>query len=594
MEQEPIFPQIPPISHGEPGASATGDDAHTARRRPCHWLGWVSLLGMCLLLIGYFLFRATPQDGHAQNLGDQKTSVLAGKRGMPTFVGWDKPRPPDLAIVVSGQMYGYVQPCGCSSPQKGGLARRYNFIQSLKDKGWQVTAVDLGEIAQASGPQQLLKYGVSMKALRLMGYGAVGIGKNEFLMPLTDALAQHSINVAQPRPVATNLAETDKTELFYQLNVRKGEIIKAGGVTAGVLGVTGDEIAKTVMASLPPNEKDIKFLDKDRSLSSALAVLAARKVDLGILFYQGHEKEAMKCAELLHQGGAQSPVHVVLCQTEDEEPPAFPRKSPQAPNTLIITIGHKGRYVGVVGAWKTAKGVDLKYQLVAMDPEFETKKGKEKDNPVMALMEKYAEEVRDGNYLARYPRGNHEVQIEHKGAAYVGSERCGDCHPHAFKIWQESRHAQAFQTLVNAQNPRLRQFDGECVVCHTVGFKYHTGYFNPPRESPPKQVEKHNRKLLNVGCESCHGPGSEHVNNPNNQQLYRLINPYRPSPRELNPATSAQDKTMLSKQRVLRVDGMCQQCHDSENDVNWPGFHEKWGLIAHPTPKKGAEGAAGK
>jgi hypothetical protein len=583
MEKEPILSQV------SPNEDAVRDQAvRAAGRRTRHWLGWGSLLGVCLLLIGYFLFRGEPEVGHAQNLSEQKPGA-SGRRGMPTFVGWEKPRPPDLAIVVSGQMDGYVQPCGCSYPQKGGLARRYNFIQSLKDKGWPVTAIDLGEIAQSSGPQQLLKYGVSMKALRLMGYGAVGIGKTEFLMPLTDALAQYSINVDQPRPVSTNLAGTDKTELFYQLNVRKGEIIKAGGIKAGVVGATGPGIVKAVMASLPPNEKDIIFLDMQRSVLSALGVLATEKVDLGFLLYQGDEQEAMRCAEFLHQEHVKNPnlatVHVLLCQTADEDPPAFPQKSPKAPSTLIITTGHKGRYVGVVGVWKAAKGIDLKYQMLSMDPEFETEPGKAKNNPVMDLMEKYAETVRDGNYLARYPRSNHEIQIQHKSALYVGSERCGDCHPHAFKIWQQSRHAHAFQTLVNAKNPGLRQFDGECVACHTVGFKYRTGYFDPPKESTPKQIAKHNSKLLNVGCESCHGPGSEHVNNVNNEQLYRLINPYRPSPRELNPATRAEDKTMLAKQRMLRTDGMCQQCHDSENDVNWPGFQEKWKLIAHPTPK---------
>ena len=31
-----------------------------------------------------------------------------------------------VALLLSGESHGYLQPCGCSEPQKGGLARRYN------------------------------------------------------------------------------------------------------------------------------------------------------------------------------------------------------------------------------------------------------------------------------------------------------------------------------------------------------------------------------------------------------------------------------------------------------------------------------------
>src|SRR4051812_13682064 len=39
---------------------------------------------------------------------------------------WETPK---VALIVSGQMHGYIGPCGCSEPQQGGLVRRYNFIQ---------------------------------------------------------------------------------------------------------------------------------------------------------------------------------------------------------------------------------------------------------------------------------------------------------------------------------------------------------------------------------------------------------------------------------------------------------------------------------
>src|SRR5438552_4240835 len=124
--------------------------------------------------------------------------------GPPLFKDWPKP---DVALLLTGEQHGYLQPCGCSEPQKGGLARRYNLLQSLGKRGWTVVAADVGDVAQDSGPQTRLKYEYSMKALGLMGYTAVGLGKNEVNLPLLNGLADTVLNNKdEPRAVIANLA----------------------------------------------------------------------------------------------------------------------------------------------------------------------------------------------------------------------------------------------------------------------------------------------------------------------------------------------------------------------------------------------------
>ena len=207
----------------------------------------------------------------------------------------------------------------------------------------------------------------------------------------------------------------------------------------------------------------------------------------------------------------------------------------------------------------------MHYQLVVLGEEYESPKGK--TNPIEALMDGYAREVKDGNYLSQFPKGKHPLQVDFPTAQYVGSKMCLKCHKEAAKVWQNSPHMHAYRELVTATKPALRQYDGECVKCHVVGFDYDTGFTD----------EKQTAHLMNVGCESCHGPGSLHATGVRNKsaKLMRLMNPYRHNPNE-TPAEA--------KRRENLIDQSCQKCHDQDNDVHW-AFNKKWPLIVHHEKK---------
>jgi hypothetical protein len=285
-----------------------------------------------------------------------------------------------------------------------------------------------------------------------------------------------------------------------------------------------------------------------------------------VLLYQGSLMEATACARII------ADFDVIVCLTAAEEPPTV--ASPvvtRNKTTLIVTVGHKGRYVGVVGVYATGKPdrpYDLRYQRVALGEEFDTAKGKEKDHPLMRLMEEYAREVKRDGYLGRAATHKklHPVQKEFPRSRYVGSQVCKKCHESEYEVWADSPHAKAYDTLVMARYPSLRQYDSECIACHVTGWEYKTGFMNE-RKTP---------RLKNTGCENCHGPCSEHINLLENQKLQarirRLINPYRFDPEE----TRAQ-----RARRINLIDQSCQKCHDKENDVKW--VIDKWwdGKIVH-------------
>ena len=51
---------------------------------------------------------------------------------------------PAVALVVSGQLDGYFEPCGGALGQTGGLIRRYELIERLRRQDWPVLQIDLG------------------------------------------------------------------------------------------------------------------------------------------------------------------------------------------------------------------------------------------------------------------------------------------------------------------------------------------------------------------------------------------------------------------------------------------------------------------
>jgi hypothetical protein len=158
--------------------------------------------------------------------------------------------------------------------------------------------------------------------------------------------------------------------------------------------------------------------------------------------------------------------------------------------------------------------------------------------------------------------------VQYPTATYVGSDACKTCHTHAAEVWDKHPHSHAYQALVDAKRPSLRQFDGECVVCHVVGFGHEGGF----RDESTTAV------LKDVGCESCHGPGSLHAEQGKRTPaaLLALMNPYKA------PATETPEQ---EKRRLGLIDQSCQKCHDTDNDVHW-SFAKKWPLVVHHADRK--------
>ena len=111
---------------------------------------------------------------------------------------------------------------------------------------------------------------------------------------------------------------------------------------------------------------------------------------------------------------------------------------------------------------------------------------------------------------------------------YVSATACQRCHEQEYQQWSATRHAFAYETLLKKE----RYFDAGCVSCHTTGFGYATGF----------QIGDSDSTLKGVQCETCHGPGKQHIGNPKKSNI-----------------RSGADTSL------------CLQCHDPKHS---PGFEE--------------------
>jgi hypothetical protein len=154
----------------------------------------------------------------------------------------------------------------------------------------------------------------------------------------------------------------------------------------------------------------------------------------------------------------------------------------------VFSIGRYGRHavrLQVVPAGGQG-GAKIRFSVHAVSQDLPS------DGDLMALYKDYQQIVAESGLL-----GQRATVPLARGLTYAGSPSCSRCHPYEYSKASSHRHSQAYATLEKAGS----QLDPECVVCHVVGLDYEEGFVSA-RQTPG---------LAGVGCETCHGPGSEHV-----------------------------------------------------------------------------------
>lgn len=448
----------------------------------------------------------------------------------PIFEGW---KTPAVALVISGEMNGYLEPCGCAGleNQKGGLSRRWTMLDERRKAGWELLPIDLGGLVRRYGTQAEIQYQFAADALRAMGYAAVGYGPADLRLP-GPALVQ---------AVGDDLG--DKS-LFVAANVgvfgfdggfvARYRVVVRGGVRIGITSVVGDSFQPQI------NNSDVQFRGAEEALQELMPKLTEES-DVRVLLSHSSPEESRALAKKFPD------FDLIVTAGGADEPPQEPETLADSA-TRLIEVGHKGMYCVVVGIYPESEP-PLSFQRVPLDSRFTDA------TPMREQLTRYQDQLRlagwEGLGLrpAQHPRTKKPGDLE---GQFVGAERCGKCHTQAHTKWLSTKHAHATETLTKLTPPR--QFDPECISCHSIGWNakeyhpYETGYVG--LEATPA--------LVGNGCENCHGPGRGHSEAEE-----------RRPPRNLADRDRMRQAMRLTK--ATAKESVCEKCHDLDNS---PEFHK--------------------
>ncbi|NDC63491.1 MAG: hypothetical protein EBZ59_05780 [Planctomycetia bacterium] len=453
------------------------------------------------------------------------------------FEEWQKPQ---AVLVVTGELDGYIEPCGCTGKenQKGGLSRRQNFLRALAAAGWPVLAVDLGGQVRRFGRQSEVKFQSIADGLRAMGYAAVGFGPDDLRLPAEELVAAVAAVGDQPTPfVSANVGL-----LGVDANITpRLRVVEVGGLRVGITAILGEKEAAQV------RNDAVEIVPAATALEGLAAALNKAGCTHQVLLSWASPDETKALAARFPQ------FDVVVTAGGADEPPA---QLPRLPGgQRLVELGHKGMFAVAIGFFDDPT-TPVRSQRVPLDARW----GEAKD--MIQLLATYQSKLERLGLT-----GLGLVPIRHPtGRRFAGSSACADCHRHAYDIWKETPHATALSTL-EEQSPR-RDGDPECLSCHVVGwapqrFEPFDGGFAGMAATP---------HLAHQGCENCHGPAAAHAAVERGD--------VRASVTERDRLRAELAMTIDTPEGRQRATNNCLECHDLDNSPSFD-FDTYWPQVEH-------------
>ena len=421
-----------------------------------------------------------------------RVSFLTGIVCLVAFGCGKQPEP--ISVFVSGDTSGWITPCGCTSNQSGGLARRDTLISRFADQK-PVLVFDVGGAVGGRSPYDWQKLKAILRGQMAMGLDVFNLGGPECQFPPDDL--RRLMNESQIPLVSANVSDANGTPIApaYRL-------LEAGGQELAVIGVVStDLVAKPLIAK-----------DPYRTIFDLLDELQSRRI---IVLAYMDEPDLKELARKLPDIDA-----VIGGPTGQTVSPTRVGK------VLVSSSTNKGKFL-----LRLDLDPDLSVEAEIVEVSSDIAIAPRQQSNLKAFYNTLADHDFTPNqtrFLADQLKGSNRDQV-------AGTASCVPCHQQDDSIWHDSQHAHAWASLESTG----AQVDPVCQRCHTTGYGVAGGFVSAKRS-----VER-----SNVGCETCHGPSSQHAADPD-------------------------------KKTPFVATAQCVVCHDHENSPTFD-FDHYWAEIIH-------------
>lgn len=353
---------------------------------------------------------------------------------------------------------------------QGGLPRRATYL-TAQGAGKTALRVDNGDLTEAGGRQDELKAETLLRFFNTFHYSAVNLGEKDYALGLSHLLYLRAL--AEVPLLSANVVFRGTGQPLFAAYTLADLEVAGQPLKAALIGVLAEQFAPELEMTVPELEVQ-PVADVLERLGGELP----RQADLFVLLYHGPREEAQVLAP-------QFPWLHVLVAAHVSEDPIEPLKSGP---TLIVHAGEKAKFLGGVAIGRDQAG---RVQVAALPP-VEMGPDLADEATARGLLNDYLEKVKAEDLLGKMLR-----RAPPNGGRFAGTPACQSCHEEAHRLWQGTRHAQAYASLQKVGH----DFDPDCVGCHVVGLAYEGGFVDLPTTPG----------LADVGCESCHGPLAAHA-----------------------------------------------------------------------------------
>jgi hypothetical protein len=397
---------------------------------------------------------------------DQPAAADAGRQLQPHMGGSGlvrlQPGETEALLIYSGVTHGTLEACGCDGNIAGGMTKERTVVRWLRESGRPVLHVHPGDLMPYKDLPGKSRY--VAEAAALIGYDAIAVGDQELregLPMFRDLASQFRLPF-----VAANLRDAEGKPLAPAYVIRT-----LAGIKVGIFSIVADGGEGWYVFDEAAFPEGVTRRPVREAVAEVLAELDG-KVDYVVLLSQ--QDKSLDC-KLAYE----FPRINLIVGGHDEKMITHPIR---IGSTLVVNAGVAGDFVGIVRL-----GIDPRRHIRVLAHEFGVAGGTvPKDPEVEAIYERY---VKEQNVRP-------EVYSKDDPDVFQSSETCEPCHKEIYKQHMTTKHARAWQALVDAK----RTEDRECWSCHTMGYRRPSG-FKSMAETP---------ELANVSCQACHPVTHDH------------------------------------------------------------------------------------